>query len=523
MNGPKKYILLCVIAIFSLALTSCNQQVTVKNLQVNSDFYQQTGHLLGNSQVELEVELEKQLNQDLTYYWKASGGKFLTQGERKVTYSTPKYPGNYNLKLVIKQGNQVLTTFNYPFTVKGDYPQQVKLKRVTSNSLESGVKLNWSRYQEEDFYGYKILRSDNYYVDDKAEVVANINQEQQNYYVDQEIEPDQTYTYQIMVTNNRGYLSASNEQTVQVLPQGIDRIPVEGNLSDIMLAPERAKGYLTVKNRQQLLVLDIKQGKISNSWGLELVPEKMVLDSKAGYLYLLGVKGDNLVRINLDSGSQRKYDFDSQIKDLAVSQEDVYLLTTGEKNLLQFDSEQGEIKHRFSIRQEFKLVKGQQIKILANRYLLVDKIFGAAFIYDLTDLTKPLTSLELGTLADSELITGANKHQLLIADKSKQVIKSYLIDQDQQLREQKEIVVDSYPQNLTIEEKTNSLFVTYDSQEVTVFSLQDYKLQTKIKVDNYVYDLAIDRSQPKLYLITGDITQTDNNLTVIDLRGEDYY
>ncbi|GAB6098607.1 hypothetical protein JCM16358_04860 [Halanaerocella petrolearia] len=519
MSDSKKYLILCIL-LFSSLLAGCNNRVVIEDLEVKSDFYQQNGYLLGNSRVELEVKLAKQSDQDLTYYWKATRGSFLTQGRQKVIYETPKLPGDYNLTLVVKRGDEIETTFNFPFVVKGDYPNQVKLKKAVNHSLKTGVKLDWSEYEvESGFYSYKILRSNDYYINDQSKIIAQINNQNKSYYVDKEVKPNQNYTYQILVINKRGYLSVSNEKTVQVLDKGVKKIDIKKNLSDLVLDKSRSLGYITVKKQRQLLILDTKQDKVVKKIQLSITPEKLVLTPEDKFLFILAESGRTLIKINLNSLVQKRYTFANKIYSVSSSKEYLYLLTKGEDNLIKFNPTQGIIADKETIMYNDKVVKGRKLKVIADDYLVVDILFGPTVVYNLSDLSKLLKTIDLGAIKDIGTIIMGNKRYLYIVDNREKIINSWLIKSDSELVKQQPLIVDSYPQQVLI--KKNSLLVNYNSKKIDIFSLDDYRLKDAIKLDNYIYDLVIDKSETKVYLLTDNIEHTDSDITVVNLRGDE--
>ncbi|AGB41458.1 hypothetical protein Halha_1517 [Halobacteroides halobius DSM 5150] len=504
-----------ILFICSLLLTGCNDAVVIKDLQIDSKFYHQTGYLLGNDRVKLKIELDKELNQDLTYYWKATGGRFLTQGKQEVTYITPKLPGDYSLKLVIKKENQVATTFKFPFVVKGNYPKRVKLNKVVINSLKSGVKLDWSAYKGTDFYSYKILRSNNFYIDDQAQVIANITNQAQDYYTDDNIEPNQVYSYQIMVINHSGYLSASNEEMIRGLPQGVRKQRIKEEISQIVVDDIHLKSYITVRDKRQILVLN-NNGKIVKQINLGIYPKEAVLALENKYLFVLSLRGNSIVRIDLESLEKKKYKLNIRMKDITSSGDYLYLLPKSKRKLIRFAIKKGKIKNNFSIKFKGKRIKARRIRVINNEYLIADMVFGPTLFYNLKNLSKPIKKLDIGPIKDIAVSIAGSQYYIYLGSIGNRIIQSYLINSDDKIIEQQGFVVNSYPRDLLI--KGNSLFVGYDSKKITIFDLKKDKLSQKIKLNNYIYDLGLSKKSKRLYLITAAIDKTNSYLTIIDLK-----
>lgn len=510
------FILLIVIASLPLG---CDKSVVVKDLQVKSDFYQEHGHFLGNNKVKFEVDLANFREDNLAFYWQANGGRFLSQGNSEVTYLTPKLPGNYNLQLEIKEGKKTLTTFNFSFKVEGDYPEQVTLKKVINTSFASGVKLNWSRYDADGFYGYKILRSSNFYIDDQAEVIASIDDKSKTSYSDHDISPGQVYTYQVMVTNDRGYVSASNEEQVEVLPRGMKKINIKDKLSKIKINPETSRGYIGNLEQRKLMILDVNTDKIIKKLELAVAPEILKFSSDQNYLFVAEAETSILVKVNLNTLEMKKYNLEAPIIDLTVGNDYLYALTLGPKNLLRFNIKQ-EIVKKMSLQRSNQVISGNKLELIDSQHLLVDEVFGSALIYRVNNLSTPIGNFDLGTIEDIAIHHINDEQYLYVGSSKSQGVQSLKKIDTGELKKAGTFDTSFPAVEFAIDEKKELLIAGYEAKEISIFSLANYSLLHKIKLNNYVFNLAFAPQQDKVYLLTADIDRTNCQLIVVNLKTE---
>lgn len=494
----------------------CDKSVVVKDLQVKSDFYQEHGHFLGNNEVKFKVDLANFRKDNLAFYWQANGGRFLSQGDSEVTYLTPKLPGNYNLQLQIKEGKKTLTTFNFSFTVEGDYPETVILKEVKNTSFSSGVELNWSQYAADDFYGYKILRSNNFYIDDQAEVIASIDDKSKTSYSDHDISPGQVYTYQVMVTNDRGYVSASNEEQIEVLPREMKKIEVKDRLSKIKINSEISRGYVGNLEQRKLMILDTKKDKIIKNLELAVAPEILKFSQGQDYLFVAEAETSILLKIDLNTLEIKKYNLESPIIDLTVGSNYLYALTSGSQNLLKFNIRQ-ETVEKLSLKAGQESISGSKLQLIDGQHLLVDEVFGPALIYRLDSLATPVGDFDLGTIEDIAVHQIKNEQYLYVGSSKNQGIQSLKKQDSGELKKVGEFDTSFPVVEFAIDEEKELLIAGYEAKEISIFSLTNYSLLHKIKLKNYVFHLALAPQQNKLYLLTANIDRTNCQLIVIDL------
>ena len=521
MKKVQKPVFLGVILLVLIVglLLGCDKSVVVKDLEVESDFYQKHGHFLGNNKVKFKVDLANFRKDNLAFYWQANGGRFLSQGNSEVTYLTPKLPGNYNLKLQIKEGKKTLTTFNFSFTVEGDYPEEVTLKEVTSTSFTSGVELNWLQYVADDFYGYKILRSSNFYIDDRAEVIASIEDKSKTSYIDHDISPGQVYTYQVMVTNDRGYVSASNEEQIKVLPREMKKIEVNDKLSKIKINSEINRGYIGNLEQRKLMILDIKKDKIIENLELAVAPEILKFSKDREYLFIAEAETSILLRVNLNTLEIKKYNLEAPIIDLTVGSDYLYALTSGSQNLLKFNLDQGTVE-KLSLKEGNKAISGNRLQLIDSQHLLVDEVFGPALIYRVNNLSTSIGNFDLGTIEDIAVQKLENEQYLYVGSSKSQGIQALKRQFSGELKKVGEFDTSFPAVEFAIDKKKEILIAGYEAKEISIFSLANYSLLHKIKLNNYVFHLAFAPQQDKVYLLTADIDQTNCQIIVIDLKTE---
>ncbi|MGM0501373.1 MAG: hypothetical protein ACQERJ_02485 [Bacillota bacterium] len=496
-----------------IVLSACNNSLLIKKFNIDSKTYQQQEYFLPKRTVNFSVEIENNTDEELDYKWTATGGEFLKKNQNQVKYKTPNLPGEYDLFLTVTNNSGEQINHQFSFQVKGDYPSEVSLTDISTSSLESGVELNWSQYQEDDFHTYKILRSSNHFIDSKAQVVGTITDKNQTSYVDHDIKPQQEYSYQIMVINREGYLSVSNEKMINTLGPKIKKTEIQGQFSDIVRDGSRSKLYLNDVEQQRLLVIDSNSQQVEQKIDLDNKIEKMFLGEQQEYLWLLGAQGKKLIKIDLEDFSEQQFDFNQEIKDISLTANQVYAAVAGEYNLIEFDIGAEEITNKYKITDDDSLVDPSQIGVLEGQYLFIDKVFGESLIYQLSDLTEPITKFDIGIVKnsifyktkDETLLYVANTHNPLQVYGGVKSGKIYLKNKFDKL---------GTPNDMVIDHAGEQIFIAVD-KTIYIYSIPDNELLDKIKLQRHVNQLVWDQKQ--LYLLTSQINGENHNLMKVEL------
>ncbi|WP_408956026.1 hypothetical protein [Natroniella sp. ANB-PHB2] len=513
INYNKFYIPFFLILI--LSLTGCRDELIVEDFNIDSEHYYETGKLLGNSKVDFEIKLSQEA--DLNYHWTANGGNFLSQTDNEATYRVPTAPGDYRIMVFIKddQGNE--TTYNFSFTVEGDYPEQVLLNEVKNDSVVEGVKLNWSIYSDDDFSTYQILRSNNFYIDNNAEVVAEIDDQRKNYYLDQDVKPNQIYTYQVVVINEQGYLSASNEELIEVLDKGIREIALDKSVSDFLFDEVRSQLYLLNPQGNQLLIFDTQEDEIIKEIDVGPKPKDLKLSKDNRYLFLVTEGNNSLVQIDLEKLKVSNYNFKQEIKSITLGVDYLYLKVDNESNLLQFSIAEGRVEGSYQLKEGSSVVAGEKIKWLGEEQLLIDVYFAETFVYDLIDFANPIIRLRTGVIDDLEIHNDGEKKNLYVVSSQFDYVQNFVFDQTGKVDLTRKFKTAGYPRAISVNQDKGWLFVAYNDTEVSLFSLDDHILVDKIDLRDYASDLIFDAKQNKLYILASSINQQEYSLIIVDL------
>ncbi|WP_018247398.1 PKD domain-containing protein [Orenia marismortui] len=512
-RSNQKLLIILLVLIFILG---CRDPLVVGDFIVDSEFYHQRGYLIGNSRVKFKIKLAQNFSQNIRYQWTTNGGQFLSQDGNEAVYYSPQTPGDYNINVVIsdKLGNQ--STYNFPFSVKGAYPERVVLKEITTKSVESGIKIEWSKYLENDFYAYKIFRSKNTYIDDKPQVIAEIDSQGQHSYIDYEVDPSQVYTYQIMVINRYGYFSLSNEKVLKTWQAGVKEIETRNLLSDILTDPIRPKVYVSDMSNNKLLVLDSNKEKIIKEIKLSISPKKMFLSKDNNFLFLISSKSKNLLQVNLNNYTKKSHFFNNQIKDITISDNYIYLNTEGAYNLIKFNILTGKVEGKFKLRRREELVNGEDIKAIGDEYLVVDEIFGDVLLYELNDFDQPIKNLAIDSIQSIVGLKVNDNYYLYNINEYLDYVKEFVLKANLDLKLKNTFVTQAYPKDFYIDEIEKLLFIISDNKTISIFSTEDYNLKNNIKFKNYLHHIAVDNKKKKIYLITSSIKSTENNIVVVN-------
>ena len=513
----KKYgVFLVGIITILVFLSGCRDELAITDFQVDSETYQQEGYFIGNDKVEFNVELAVD-DDEYNYHWTANGGRFLSQGESSVEYITPRAPGDYNIRLIIKDNNDNELTYNFSFLVKGNYPEVVDLVKANNTTFDEGVDLEWTAALEDDFYSYQILRSNNLYIDDSAEVIKEIYDSEEISYTDYDIEPNERYSYQIMVTNNDGYLSVSNEELVDILAPGIQEIEIAYNLSDLIVDNQREQAYILKNQYNKLLVLDLNTLEIIAEKELNSGARDLLLTEDKKYLFIIN-EGDNTIsRVELDSLSYENFDFALETLDLSLDEQYLYLLTEEqENNIKKIDVETMELEKEYSIESAL-FTSFRKLEVFAGRYVLLDEIFGDSIIYDLEEEVV-IDSYFTGPIKKATIFSIEDGYKIFLANRNFAHIKVFNFNQSSRSFE-KEGIIDTreYPDDFVINEAEDLILATYDRREIAVFSNDDYRLLDTINLRNYAYDIDLFFANNQVYTLTSNLSRSKANLTIIDL------
>ncbi|MCK8817668.1 PKD domain-containing protein [Natroniella sulfidigena] len=515
INYNKFCILFFLILI--LSLTGCREELIVEDFKIDSEYYQETGRFLGNTEVDFEIKLSDD-DDDLNYHWTANGGRFLSQVDNKATYRVPTAPGDYRITVFIQDDQGAETMYDFTFTVEGDYPEQVSLTEIRNDSVTEGVEIEWSAYPDDDFSTYQILRSDNFYIDNNAEVVAEIDEQTKTYYLDQDVDPNQNYTYQVLVFNERGYLSVSNEEIIRVLDRGIRKVRLDKGVSDLIFDEVRSQLYLLDQQANQVVIFDTQKDEITGRVDVGPAPNNLKLSKDNKYLFLV-TRGDNsLVQIDLEELTVSNYNFKQEIKDITIGVDELYLKVDDKSNLVQFNIEEEKVKDNYQLKKGKSVVSGEKIELVGEEELLFDAYFDKTLLYNLTDLSNPLMKLGTGVIDDLEIHNTDEENYLYIASSQFKYVQSFTLNQSGKLDAMKKFKTAGYPRGITVAQEEGWLFAAYNDTEVSVFSLEEHSLLDKIDLRNYAFDLVFDSEQSKLYILTSSINKHEYNLVIVDLK-----
>lgn len=516
MKRKYKLLIKCTLLVLVLlVLSGCNQSLVINDFNVDSAQYNQAGYFLPKRIVKFSVNIENAKDKTLDYKWTANGGKILEKKQSEIEYLTPNVPGDYTLFLTVKgQGGEQIQ-HEFSFTVKGDYPPEVSLHGLNTTSVKSGIEITWSKYPKDDFYTYKILRSNNNFIDGKAEVIATITNKEQTSYIDYNINPKQVYSYQVMVINSSGYLSISNEKMIETLPQKITKIDLQGQLSDLVVNGARSELYLNNSEENTLLVLDAQTQEVKNKIEGDFEVERLFLGKANKYLFAVGDNKKRLLQIDLDDFSQQKFSFSAQIKDISLTTERIYLAVTGEYNLFKFNIAEGKITEKLKITHNDNLINASQIDVLDEEYLFIDKVFGESLIYQLDNLKQPISKFDIGIVKNSIFCEIDGESCLYVAN-THHPLQAYSGIKSGQVKLKNKFDQISTPNDFAVDEEQRRIFAAVDKM-IYIYSLDDNQLLDKIKLSHYINRLAWDQSQNKLYLLTSQINQSNFNLMIADL------
>ncbi|MFO7818979.1 MAG: hypothetical protein R6V17_01955 [Halanaerobacter sp.] len=515
MEVKYKFVVKCTLLIlFSLVLSGCNQSLVINDFNIDSSQYHEQGYFLPKRIVNFSVDIKNAKNKELDYKWTANGGRVLEEDGSEIRYLTPNLPGEYKLFLTVKDQSGEEIQHEFSFAVKGDYPQQVTLNNLTTTSIKSGIKINWSDYPKNDFYTYKILRSNNNFIDEEAEVIATITDQQKSSYIDYSIKAKEVYSYQVMVINKSGYLSVSNEKMIETLPQRITKIDLQGKLSDLVVAGERL--YLNNKAENNLLILDAKTQRLKKKINWDLTAEKLFLTPQRNYLFALAENKKSLLRLNLEDYTQQEFSFSNQIKDLSFTKDELYIASNGDYNLLKFDFKEGEVVQKLKVTQNKNLINPAQIDLLDGKHLFIDKVFGESLIYDLNNLAEPISKFDIGVVKDSMFCEIDGQSCLYVAN-THHPLQVYTGVELDKIRLTNKFDKISNPNDFVLDKEKKRIFVAVDKM-VYIYSLENDRLIDKIKLDAYINHLAWNKAENKLYLVTSQINQKNYNLMIADLE-----
>lgn len=508
----------CISLLF--LISGCRDELAIRDFQVESETYQQEGHFIGNDKVEFNVELAVD-SDDYTFHWTANGGRFLSQGESSVEYVTPRMPGDYNIRLVVKDNDGNEITYNFPFSVVGNYPDSVDLFKTENITYEQGVDLEWTAADEDEFYSYQILRSNNLYIDDDAEVIKEIYDWDETSYTDFDIEANEKYSYQIMVINDDGYVSVSNEEMVEILAPGIQNLEINYNLSDLIVDNQRNQAYILKNQYNKLLVLDLDSSEIINEIELKSGVRDVLLSDNHKYLFMINDGDDTISRLELDSLSYQDFEFSSEIVDLTLDNNYLYLLTEAKENKIKkLAIESMELKKEYNLSSS-KISSFRKIEAFGGRYLLADEKFGDTLIYDLKDQTKQIDTLFTGPINDVKTFANDDGYEIFLTSRNFDYIQIFQFDETDKLKKKGRADTGGYPDNFVINKAEDLILATHDEKKVSIFSNDDYRLLDTINLQSYAYDIDLLFDKQKVYTLTSNISGTKANITIIDL--EEYF
>jgi hypothetical protein len=513
----RKYILakFVLLLLIILVFTGCNDSLIINDFSVDSATFKQEDYFLAKRKVGFSVDIKNPSGGNLDYKWTANGGRFLTDNNTaNPKYLTPNLPGEYSIFLTVTNQRGQKINHQFSFTVKGDYPDEVSLNELSTNSVKSGIRIDWSTYPGDDFYNYKILRSNNNFIDSQAEVVATITDKSKSSYTDFNIRDKEVYSYQIMVINKSGYLSVSNEKMIETLAQQVTEINLKEQLSDLVISSTRSELYIS-NQQEKLLVFDTATSQLKQEIDLAINAEKMLLDKRERYLFILGSEKKELLWLDLDDFSQNKFSFATEIKDISWGQEDLYLSVAGDFNLIRFDVEEKQVVNKFKVSHNDNLVAASRLNISDSDYLFIDKNLGESLIYELDDLTKPTVKFDIGIVKNS-VFTEVNDQTYLYVANTHHPLQLYAGINSGDITLKNKFDTIATPTDFIIDQEDNRIFVTTD-KTVYIYSMIDNKLLDQIKLQNYIKRLAWDAKQEKLYLLTAKLNEPNHNLLIVDL------
>ncbi|MGM0370466.1 MAG: hypothetical protein ACQEP9_08595 [Bacillota bacterium] len=513
----RKYTLVKIVLmiLIILVLTGCNESLLINDFSIDSATYKEEEYFLAKREVGFSVDIKNPSGGNLDYKWTANGGRFLADSNTaNPKYLTPNLPGEYSIFLTVTNQRGQKINHQFSFTVKGDYPDEVSLDELSTTSVKSGVKIDWSTYSGDDFYNYKILRSNNNFIDSQAEVIATITDKSKSSYTDFNIKDKEVYSYQIMVINESGYLSVSNEKMIETLAQQVTEINLEEQLSDLVISATRSELYIS-NQQEELLVFDTSTSQVKQKINLGIKAEKMLLDETERYLFVLGLDQKELLRIDLADFSQKKFSFANEIKDISWGQEDLYLTVAGESNLIRFDVEEEQVVEKFKVSHNDNLVAASRLNISDSDYLFIDKNLGESLIYELDDLTKPIVKFDIGIVKNS-IFTEVNDQTSLYVANTHHPLQLYSGIKSGDITLENKFDEIATPTDFIIDQHEERIFVATD-KKIYIYSTIDNKLLDKIELQNYIRRLAWDAKQEKLYLLTAELNEQNHNLLIIDL------
>ena len=515
MKQKYKSIKVVLILLVLLTLSGCNDSIIINDFNVDSKLYNEQQYFMPKQVVKFSVDIQNNNSGELNYKWTANGGQFLEQGKAEVNYKTPNIPGDYNLFLTVSNNSGEQINHQFSFTVKGNYPDKVSLLNVSTTSVNSGIKIDWTEYPKDDFYTYKILRSNNHFIGADAEVVASINNQKRSSYIDYDIKAKEVYSYQVMVINNDGYLSVSNEKMIKTLPEQIKKIDLPEELSDLVVSSTKSKLYINSSDQKNLLVVDLDSYQIETKLDLDIKVEKMLVDQKNDFLFMLGAN-NTLLRVNLSDYSQTKFDFKTKLKDISLTEDYLYLATTGEYNLIKFNIKENKIVDKFAVAADNNLINPSQIDNLAGQYLFIDKVFGGSLIYQLENLTKPIANFDIGIVKKSIFSKLGKQNYLYVANTHHPLQVYSEVDPGEfSLKNKFEEI--STPVDFAIDHQQKRIFAAVD-KTIYIYSLEGDELLDKIKLPSYINRLAWNQKQKELYLLTSKINGENYNLMIANFN-----
>ena len=515
--------LILLLITIMLVLAGCKDSLVMEDFLIGSEFYNKAGYFIGNTKVDFTVKLAEDLlvegfEQDVVYQWSCNGGEIISKDKNTITYLTPQIPGDYyiNVRVINNRDKDEEINYKFPFAVRGNYPDKVFLKEVENKSVESGVQISWSPYPKDDFYAYKILRSNNLYIDNKLEVIAEIENPRSTSYVDYEVASDQHYTYQIMVINRLGYFSLSNERIIKTWSTGTKEISIEENLVDIIKDPIRSRFYISNKSQEQLLVLDSQREEIIKRVQLDIIPNKLLLSRDNNSIFSFSPESKELVEIDLLTWQIHKYNFHEKIMDIAINEDYLYLSLKGEYNLLKFNIKEKKIESKIKLSRKGRLLSGERIAFIRDKYLLIDDSFGDVLIYSLDNLSQPISNLGILSIKKFILAKLSEEELLYIIGEYPDYVKVIGIDEDFNQNFKEVLSTASYPRDFVLDNQNGLLFIVCDDKSICTFSTKDNTLVDKISLKNYIYRIDLDIENKQIYLLTSSSELTKNNIVVID-------
>jgi hypothetical protein len=363
---------------------------------------------------------------------------------------------------------------------------------------------------------YKILRSNNLYIDNKLEVIAEIENPRSTSYVDYEVASDQHYTYQIMVINRLGYFSLSNERIIKTWSTGTKEISIEENLVDIIKDPIRSRFYISNKSQEQLLVLDSQREEIIKRVQLDIIPNKLLLSRDNNSIFSFSPESKELVEIDLLTWQIHKYNFHEKIMDIAINEDYLYLSLKGEYNLLKFNIKEKKIESKIKLSRKGRLLSGERIAFIRDKYLLIDDSFGDVLIYSLDNLSQPISNLGILSIKKFILAKLSEEELLYIIGEYPDYVKVIGIDEDFNQNFKEVLSTASYPRDFVLDNQNGLLFIVCDDKSICTFSTKDNTLVDKISLKNYIYRIDLDIENKQIYLLTSSSELTKNNIVVID-------